>query len=83
MINGYFLSIPQTCSVHTTGQISSEGGLQSAPQGILLKIFLIAKTSLFMHVVLPHASQTESDGAGFCNCTVQQSLFCAMDSVPG
>ena len=69
--------------MHTTGQISSEGGLQFGPHGILLKIFLIAKTSLFMHVVLPHASQTESDDAGFCNCTVQQSLFGVMDSIPG
>ena len=46
------------------------------------KFSLLPKISLFMHVVLPHASQIKSDGAGFCNCTVQQSLFGAMDSVP-
>ena len=56
------------------------------PQGIPLKFSLLPKIPLFMHVirlVVPRASKIESDGPGFCNCTMQQSLFVALDSVPG
>ena len=45
------------------------------PQGIPLKFSLLPKIPLFMHVirlVVPRASKIESDGPGFCNCTMQQ-----------